>query len=93
MRRPFDAIRGNGVHNPYVTLRRAANPNDFLSIALDRDSRVLIPSKEDILVEVSADGYRPMHIETQAGTTHANSINLRAGETKDLTIRLEPNAR
>lgn len=85
-----DAVSGKPVTNPNITLRRAANPADYISTGPDSNSNVLIPPEEDILVEVSADGYKPWRIESQSGADYARALHLRSAETRELKIRLQP---
>lgn len=86
----IDASSGAPVKNPVITLRPAEHPNAYLTIGHHMNSRVLIPTDEDILVQVSAEGYKPWSIETQPGATHANAVRLHSGETREFTASLQP---
>jgi hypothetical protein len=85
-----DDATGLSVGNPTVRLRLATDPDTFISTGLHSDPRILLPPDEDILVEVSSEGYKPWHIETQPEAAHANAVHLHSGEAREFTIRLQP---
>jgi uncharacterized surface anchored protein len=85
-----DDATGLPVANPTVTLSLATTPTTFRTSSLHSDFKILIPPDEDILVEVSSDGYKPWHMETQPEATHANALHLHSGEAREFTIRLQP---
>jgi hypothetical protein len=86
--RAIDAVTGESLKHFTVTLHPAADPHDFLSTTIRPDTKVLIPSDEDVLVEVSAKGYQNWHMETQSGAKLPNSVRLHSGESRELTVRL-----
>jgi hypothetical protein len=85
----IDEATGLAIKNPTVVLRSAAAPSIFLSTGSNSDSKILIPADEDIIVEVSAEGYKTCRVATQPGATHANALRLRSEETRQFTISLK----
>jgi hypothetical protein len=85
-----DAVTDVQIKNPTIVLRSPTDPKIWMGASRDANSRVLIPPDEDILVEVLQEGYKPWHMETQPGATHANALNLHSEELKQFTIRLVP---
>jgi hypothetical protein len=79
-----DASTGSVVKNATITLRRAANLDDFLSTRIITDSRVLISADDPVLVD--ADGYTPWHYRPSSG---ANTFNLHADESETVAVKLE----
>jgi len=86
-----DAVTGVRIKNPAIVLRSPTDPKIWMSTAADANSRILIPPDQDVLVEVSAEGYKPWHMETQPGETHSNALRLHSAETREFTIRLRHN--
>lgn len=85
-----DSVTGAQIESPTVLLRSPIDPNISVSTSRDPKSRVLVPPDEDVLVEVSAEGYKPWHMEMQPGAAYPNTLRLRSEETREFTIRLQP---
>jgi hypothetical protein len=88
----MDEATGTSIPNPRIMLQNPSEPGTLLSTGQAPGSKILIPPDEDITVEVSADGYKPWHIDTQPGTTHPNTLRLHSEESRQLTVRLQPQA-
>jgi hypothetical protein len=82
----IDAATGSQIKNPTIVLRRASQPSDFLSTTPDPNSRILIPADDDILMEVSAQGYRPWLLTDQIG---GKPLHLHSDVNKRMAILLE----
>jgi len=52
-----DEATGKEIRSASVTLRRAANPDSFLS-ASTTQGRVFVPAFAEVLIEISAEGYK-----------------------------------
>jgi hypothetical protein len=85
-----DAVTGVPIKNPTIVLRSPTDPKIWMGASRDANSRVLIPPDQDVQVEVSADGYKPWHMEKQPGATHADALHLHSEETREFTVRLQP---
>ena len=70
-----------------VTLRRASNPNLFIS-GTNIPKQLLVPSLTDVLVEISAKGYEPWPPEAERAK--ASKISLKPHEVLDLNVKLQP---
>lgn len=86
-----DALTGSPL-SPCVKLKRAAEPNNFLSASglVKAKYKLLIPSDAGILIEISLDGYRPWYYPGTAEKSAAQAILLKPGEEKNVDIRLRP---
>ncbi len=76
-----NALTGAPV-NAGFKLIRADSPNDWISTAVAPDYRVLLPSGTNVLLEVSAPGFKTWGLPAP--------INLRPGAEMRLNIQLEP---
>jgi hypothetical protein len=85
-----DDATGARIKNAGVILRSPTDQKIWMSTSLDANSRVLIPPDQDVLVEVSAEGYKPWQIGTQPGATHPNALRLHPQESRQFTARLLP---
>lgn len=83
-----DAATGKRIENPTIILRRALSPDDFLSTNLGLNSEILLPSDDDVLMEVKAPGYRMWHLVESSGISSDKPLRLHPGETRQLSIRL-----
>jgi len=84
-----DAITDKPIPNPHFKLTPAEHPEAFLGIGAHKDPKILIPQDEDIIIEVTADGYKPARVETQPEATHANAVHLHSEEEREFTVRLQ----
>lgn len=86
-----DALTGSPL-SPCVELRRAAEPNNFLSASglVKPKYRLLIPSETGVLIEISLDGYRSWYYPGTAKKLAAQAVLLKPGEEKTVDIRLQP---
>jgi 5-hydroxyisourate hydrolase-like protein (transthyretin family) len=84
----IDDATGKPVENPRVILYRASNRNDFLGTSPDLSARVLIPTDDDILIEVRAHGYKPWHLIEHAEVNGGRPLHLQSGEEKPITVHL-----
>lgn len=84
-----DAATGDRIKSPTIVLRSPTDPKISESASPDANSKILIPPDEDVLVEVSEEGYKPWSFTTMSEVTHSNTLRLHSGETKSLMITLE----
>jgi hypothetical protein len=77
----LNASNGGPV-NAALKLTRAATPNQWLSTSVPPNYKVLVPSSTDVLVEVSATGFRTWH--------PPGPLHLQPGAEQRLDISLEP---
>jgi hypothetical protein len=85
-----NALTGFHIQHVALMLRSASDEHDFLSTNLDQDSKFLIPPNEDVLVEVSADGYKAAKLLNQTAGGRTRGLFLRPGEIKEFHIALQP---
>lgn len=81
-----DAATGKEIRSASVTLRRAANPDSFLS-ASTTQGRVFVPAFTEVLIEIGAKGYKPWPPQDQAAE---GRINLKPEEVRKLRVTLQP---
>ncbi len=79
-----------------ITMRRTDNPeNLFITGPTEPGERergvfkLLIPARP-FTIEVTAPGYETWHYSNDGLGKHADALNLEKGETKKLTIALQP---
>jgi len=76
-----NALNGAPV-NSGLRLSRADNPQEWMSISMPPKYRVLLPPSTDVLLQVSAPGFKTW--------TPPEPVHLRSGEQMRLDIALEP---
>ncbi len=84
-----DAATGSQIKGSTIVLKRALNPDDYLSQASDVKSSVLVPTDDPIVVEVIADGYKPWHYATAASLEAEQPLKLHSGEAITIAAKLE----
>lgn len=89
-----DAVTG-AVLNPCVELRRASNPENFLSGSglIHRHYRLLIPSDAAVFIKIWQDGYRAWYYPGTISKSDALPIRLSPGEKRTVDISLQPDRR
>jgi hypothetical protein len=85
-----DANTGASVFNPSIELRVAADPRIFVSQGLSKNSSVLVPADENILLEVHASGYKTWHMLARPDDAAPLPIHLASGQREELTIQMQP---
>lgn len=83
-----DAVTGKKIESPSITLRRSQNPDLFITTSA-AGARILVPSETDILLEVSAPGYKPSASSDGIANTR---IRLKPEEVRKLAVSLQPDA-
>jgi hypothetical protein len=84
-----DSVTGVPIKNPTIVLRSPADPKIWMSAGPNANSKILIPPDQDVIVEVSAPGYKPWRMEPQPGATRPNALHLHSEETKEFTVHLQ----
>jgi len=84
-----DAVTGIRIKNPTIVLRSPTDPKIWMSAGPDKNSKILFPPDEDVLVEVSAEGYKPWHFEATSGEMHGHALHLHSGDARNLEITME----
>lgn len=79
-----DEATGKEIRSASVTLRRAANPDSFLS-ASTTQGRVFVPAFAEVLIEISAEGYK---LWPSPGQAAEGKINLKPEEVRKLRVTL-----
>jgi hypothetical protein len=82
-----DESSGARVDEKTIILRRADDPNDFLSVGQGSSSTILIPPDEDIQIEVVAEGFKSWRSAEQK--EEGKPLRFRSGESRDMTINLK----
>jgi hypothetical protein len=85
----IDDSSGARVDDKTIILRRADDPNDFISVGQGSGSTILIPPDEDIQIEVVAQGFKSWRSAEHAEVNHGKPLRFRTGESRDLTIDLK----
>ncbi len=88
----FDVATNQVVNKATITLRRADNPEVYYQIGPEEEKkggkfRVLVPPVP-VTIEVSADGYETWSYSHDGLNKHSDSLKVKRGETKKLTVSL-----
>jgi len=81
-----DRKTGKLVLSPGFLLRRAADPNLWLSKSVSSQFRVLVPARVPFTIEVSAPGYKTLHYSLNGKA----ALVLDPGKELELKIYLQP---
>ncbi len=71
-------------------LRKASDPDDWISMSQKSDYRVLVPPSVEVSVEVSAPGYKTWFYGGPSDTLNRPPIRLDSGKEMRLDIQLQP---
>jgi len=82
-----DQATGKEIRSASVTLRRAEDPHLFLS-ASTTQRRVFVPAFTEVLIEITAEGYKPWPPPDQAATE--GKILLKPEQVQKLRVTLQP---
>jgi hypothetical protein len=87
-----DAVSGNSINTPTFSFQRRDNGASAGGTAL-ADEGVLVPSDTDLIMEISARGYRDWYYGEALDKSTAVSLRILPGEEKTLQVRLQPSAK
>ncbi|MGA2370361.1 MAG: carboxypeptidase regulatory-like domain-containing protein [Candidatus Korobacteraceae bacterium] len=82
---------GAAVRSATLTLRRADNPEFFVTMSAVGPPPIPIPSGTDVTVEVSAPGYRSWTLLGNDGKPER--MRLTPGEIRKMSVQMQPEAR
>jgi len=81
-----DATTGNAIRLAAIRLKCAENP-DFFIYTSAAQGRFLVPASTQVLIEITAEGYKPWPAPDQATE---GKINLKPEEARKLRVTLQP---
>jgi hypothetical protein len=84
-----DGFSGNRVNATFL-LSRALNPDSWISMSQPSDFKILVPPGADVLIEVSAQGYKTWHYGGASDVLRRPPVRLDSGKNMKLEIQLEP---
>jgi len=84
-----DASTGKPVNAGFV-LRRASDPDNWVSLSQPAEFRVLVPPAMDIIVEVSAQGFRTWYYGGMSDPLKRSALRLASSEETKLDVELQP---
>lgn len=84
-----DAATGHAVSAAFV-LRRNSAPDNWISLSEPPNYKLLLPAGVDVLLEVSAPGYRTAYYGGSSDPQHRSPIHLSSKQEMELNIQLEP---
>jgi len=84
-----DEATGKEIHSAAITLRRGDN-REFFMTASTTEGRILVPSLTEVLIEITAVGYKPWPGPNRPATDAR--ILLKPEEIQKLTVALQPEA-
>ena len=87
-----DAVSGDSIETPTFSFERRDNGASASGTAL-ADEGVLVPSDTDLIVEISARGYRDWYYGEVLDKSTAASLRIPPGEEKTLQVQLQPAAK
>jgi len=96
---PASVVTGlvTGARNDPVSatflLRRASDPENWISMSQRPEYRVLLPPRTDVVLEVSAPGYRTWYYGGAFDLMKRGPIRLESREEMRLDIQLEPESK
>lgn len=74
-------------------LRRAANPDNWISLAQQAEYRVLLPPATDVILEISAPGFKTYYYAGESDPLRRSPMRLASGVEMKFEIQLEPEER
>ncbi len=87
-----DAVSGNSINTLTFSFQRRDNGVSAGGSA-PADEGVLVPSNTDLIVEISARGYRDWYYGEALDKSTAASLRIPPGEEKTLQVQLQPAAK
>ncbi len=82
-----DEATGKEIRSAAITLRRAENRQFFMT-ASTTEGRILVPSLVDVLIEITAEGYKPWPPPDK--TTTEGRLLLKPEQVEKLRVTLQP---
>jgi hypothetical protein len=76
--------------NATFLLRRASDPDSWISMSQRPEYRILVPPKTDVLLEVSAPGYKTWYYGGAYDLMKRGPIRLESREEMKLDVQLQP---
>jgi hypothetical protein len=83
----------NGPIGATFLLRRAADPDNWISLSQRPDYRIMVPPGVDVLLEVSATGFKTWYYGGPSDSLRRVPIRLETRKEMRLDIHLEPEER
>jgi hypothetical protein len=92
----IDKVTGKAIvsrHALHFIVKKASNPEDSILFGGPAKFRWLIPAAVEIILEVTAGGYKPWFYADASNPSRPLPLRLESGEQKSLDIELERDAR
>lgn len=84
----LDAISGAQLSSFTVLLRSVSDPKDFVGVGASQGETILVPPEEDVLVEITAPGYRTWRMVEHPADNGEGVLHLHSGDTSEITAQL-----